>query len=280
MTRIARDRANLRGDPLDFAQARGVNGFGRGIDRRELADQETVMRLPVQIVLACKGRARGRQEHAFEEIGISAQSRDDALLDQPPALRRHAREAFRMRIVGPGNAGKRPVERALLTERDPLFRRLCKVGFDGAGFEILLETDEDVAVEADIMAGRDQHRPFGSPYASRGVSPTGRHAVIRLKSPIRPTVTILLDLASGARLELGTSNVAALWTAPLPRPFEVLAADRATTLYGAMHVPSDFDEKRRYPLVDYIYPGPQTAWHGRSFPSAPGLTAQALRNWA
>lgn len=161
-------------------------------------------------------------------------------------------------------------------DRDPVLRRLCCVSFDGSGFEILLDTDGDIAVEPDMLVGRDQLRPYRPSYADRGASPGGRHVIARLTSPTQPASTIVFDLQSGERVELARSNAATLWTAPVPRPFEALAADGVTRLYGLMHLPCGFDEKQRYPLVDYIYPGPQTVWYSRSFPSVQSMNAQSM----
>jgi len=43
-----------------------------------------------------------------------------------------------------------------------------------------------------------------------------------------------------------------------PEPFTVKAADGVTDLYGVMYKPFDFDSTRQYPIVQYVYPGPQT----------------------
>lgn len=42
-----------------------------------------------------------------------------------------------------------------------------------------------------------------------------------------------------------------------PEPFKVKAADGVTDLYGVMYKPFDFDSTKIYPIVDYVYPGPQ-----------------------
>ena len=42
-----------------------------------------------------------------------------------------------------------------------------------------------------------------------------------------------------------------------PTPFKVKAADGVTDLYGYMYKPFDFDSTKRYPIIDYVYPGPQ-----------------------
>ncbi len=42
-----------------------------------------------------------------------------------------------------------------------------------------------------------------------------------------------------------------------PETFKVKAADGITDLYGVMYKPFDFDPEKSYPIVDYVYPGPQ-----------------------
>ncbi|MDO5488177.1 MAG: DPP IV N-terminal domain-containing protein [Rikenellaceae bacterium] len=42
-----------------------------------------------------------------------------------------------------------------------------------------------------------------------------------------------------------------------PETFKVKAADGVTDLYGVMYKPFDFDSTKLYPIIDYVYPGPQ-----------------------
>lgn len=42
-----------------------------------------------------------------------------------------------------------------------------------------------------------------------------------------------------------------------PETFTVKAADGITDLYGVMYKPFDFDPEKSYPIIDYVYPGPQ-----------------------
>src|SRR5207237_9695184 len=61
-----------------------------------------------------------------------------------------------------------------------------------------------------------------------------------------------------------------------PQPITVKARDGATDLYGLLYRPHDLDPARKYPIVNHIYPGPQTgSVGGRSFSPARG-DAQAL----
>ena len=43
-----------------------------------------------------------------------------------------------------------------------------------------------------------------------------------------------------------------------PEPFKVKADDGITDLYGVMYKPFDFDANKRYPIIAFVYPGPQT----------------------
>jgi dipeptidyl aminopeptidase/acylaminoacyl peptidase len=43
-----------------------------------------------------------------------------------------------------------------------------------------------------------------------------------------------------------------------PEPFKVKADDGITDLYGVMYKPFDFDPNKKYPIIEYVYPGPQT----------------------
>jgi len=59
-------------------------------------------------------------------------------------------------------------------------------------------------------------------------------------------------------------------------PITVKARDGATDLYGLMYTPTKLDQTKKYPIVNHIYPGPQTGSVGsRNFVSARG-DAQAL----
>jgi dipeptidyl aminopeptidase/acylaminoacyl peptidase len=50
-----------------------------------------------------------------------------------------------------------------------------------------------------------------------------------------------------------------------PEEFTVKAADGQTDLYGVLYKPRDFDPKKKYPVVDFIYAGPQMTRVPRTF---------------
>ena len=63
----------------------------------------------------------------------------------------------------------------------------------------------------------------------------------------------------GKRKLLDKADLSLLFAAgyKMPERFKVKAADGITDLYGAMYKPFDFDSTRVYPIIDYVYPGPQ-----------------------
>jgi dipeptidyl aminopeptidase/acylaminoacyl peptidase len=54
----------------------------------------------------------------------------------------------------------------------------------------------------------------------------------------------------------------------------VKAADGITDLYGVLYKPFDFDSSRIYPLIEYVYPGPQTEAVDKSFSARMDRTAR------
>ena len=50
-----------------------------------------------------------------------------------------------------------------------------------------------------------------------------------------------------------------------PEEFTVVAADGVTELWGVMYKPADFDPKKKYPLVDHLYGGPQVTMVSNDF---------------
>jgi len=80
---------------------------------------------------------------------------------------------------------------------------------------------------------------------------------------------------AGRVLKLETTDMAALKAAgyQFPTPFSVKADDGITDLYGVMFKPFDFDPHKKYPLIEYVYPGPQTESVETTFnPKSPQMT--------
>ncbi len=91
------------------------------------------------------------------------------------------------------------------------------------------------------------------------MAPNGRYFVDSCSTPTRPPVTTLRSarngriLATVARADL-TRLKAAGWRPP--EQIVVKGRDGKTNLYGLLFKPTNFDPHKKYPIVDYIYPGP------------------------
>jgi len=141
--------------------------------------------------------------------------------------------------------------------RDPYFRHLYRVGMDGQNLQLLTPDDGDHEVS---------------------MSPSGRCFVDTWSRPDVPPVKQLGDpdgrvIATIERADI--SRLLATGWKP-PTPITVKARDGSTDLYGLMYTPTTLDQSKKYPIVNHIYPGPQTGSVGsRAFSSARG-DAQAL----
>lgn len=130
---------------------------------------------------------------------------------------------------------------------DPYFQYLYSVGLDGDNLRLLTPDSAN-------------HRVT--------LSPSGRYFVDSYSTPVDPPVTVVRDARGGRVMPLEQSDISRLlangWQAPIP--FTVKARDGATDLYGLMYRPTGFDSTRSYPIVNYLYPGPQSGSVGsRSF---------------
>ncbi|WP_116950625.1 S9 family peptidase [Jiangella endophytica] len=88
--------------------------------------------------------------------------------------------------------------------------------------------------------------------------------------------SVLRSVDGSLLAELSTADTSGLAWTPT-QEFTVLAADGETELWGAVFFPADFDETRTYPLVEYVYGGPQWVAAPHSFDyGAFGRHAHAL----
>ncbi len=72
--------------------------------------------------------------------------------------------------------------------------------------------------------------------------------------------SVVYSTAGKKVVDLGNADLSQLMAAGFqyPEPFKVKSADGVTDIYGVMTKPFDFDPKKKYPIVAYVYPGPQT----------------------
>ena len=71
---------------------------------------------------------------------------------------------------------------------------------------------------------------------------------------------VLYDFTGRKLMDLETADLSNLMAAgyKFPEPIKLKADDGITDLYGVMYKPYDFDAQKKYPLIEYVYPGPQT----------------------
>ncbi|MFR9503746.1 MAG: DPP IV N-terminal domain-containing protein [Rikenellaceae bacterium] len=134
----------------------------------------------------------------------------------------------------------------LNADENPYYAHLCSVSYDGSGLKSLTERDFDHQV---VMT--DDAKYFVDNYSRVDTTP-----VAELKSNLGVTTA-----------SLQTADLSSLFASgyKFPEIFTVKAADGVTDLYGVMYKPFNFDPKRLYPVIEYVYPGPQTEAVNSSF---------------
>lgn len=121
---------------------------------------------------------------------------------------------------------------------NPYYEHLYRVNFDGSGLKLVTKGDffHKVAIDDNAAFVIDNYSRINSIPA-----------------------TSLLDATGNKIMTLQESDFSQLFAAgyKFPEPFKVKAADGVTDLYGVMYKPYDMDTTKVYPIVDYVYPGPQ-----------------------
>jgi dipeptidyl-peptidase-4 len=139
---------------------------------------------------------------------------------------------------------------------DPYFQQLYSVHFDGSGQRLLTPENADHVVKFS-PATDSETALFTDEYST----------------PTTPQVTVVRNLDGKLVMDVAhqdiTRLVAAGWVPPTP--IKVKARDGHTELYGFMFKPTNLDPTRKYPIVNYVYPGPQIGSCGaRTFTPAHG----------
>jgi dipeptidyl aminopeptidase/acylaminoacyl peptidase len=88
---------------------------------------------------------------------------------------------------------------------------------------------------------------------------------------------VLYDAMGAKVMDLEKTDVSSLLEAGFkyPESFTVKADDGITDLYGTMYKPFDFDPAKKYPIILYVYPGPQTESVTKTFSPRNGSVALA-----
>ena len=121
---------------------------------------------------------------------------------------------------------------------NPYFAQFYKINFDGKNLTLL-------------SPGAGTH--------NISLSPSENYFIDTYSKPDVPAVAVLRDMNGKQITELEKGDITRLkaggWKPPIP--FSVKSADGKDDIYGIMFTPSNLDPNRKYPVVDYIYPGPQ-----------------------
>jgi dipeptidyl-peptidase 4 len=122
---------------------------------------------------------------------------------------------------------------------DPYYTHLYRVGLDGHGMTLLNPGDAN---------------------HTTSLSPSQRYFVNNASRVDGVPSATLHDAVGTTLMKLESPDLGPLLDAgfSFPEPFSVKAADGITDLYGVMYKPFDFDPSRSYPIIAFVYPGPQT----------------------
>jgi dipeptidyl-peptidase-4 len=124
------------------------------------------------------------------------------------------------------------------TDRNPYFSHLYRVDLSGKNLKLLTPEDANHRIQ---------------------FSPNYQYFVDNYSQPDVPPVSVLRD-RNGKLIEtLEKTDISRLvatgWKAP--NPVTVKSADGKYDLYGLVFTPGNLDPNKKYPVVNYIYPGPQ-----------------------
>jgi len=131
-------------------------------------------------------------------------------------------------------------------KEDPYYLHLYSINFDGSDMKLLNAGNFD-----HLSSMNDNNTYFVDTYSRVNTAP---------KSTV-------YDRNGRKVMELETTDLSLLMTAgyKFPETFVVKADDGITDLYGVMYKPFDFDPNKKYPIIEYVYPGPQTEAVNKTF---------------
>jgi dipeptidyl-peptidase 4 len=145
----------------------------------------------------------------------------------------------------------------IIPGQDPYYVHYARVNFDGSGLTLL-------------TAGHGTHRVE--------YSPDGRYLVDTWSRVDLPPVTEVRRVEDGKKvcdLEHGDASALLATGWRYPERFVTKGRDGKTDIYGAIFRPSNFNPKRKYPVVEDIYAGPQGSFVPKAFTPAYGAQQMA-----
>jgi dipeptidyl aminopeptidase/acylaminoacyl peptidase len=132
--------------------------------------------------------------------------------------------------------------------QDPYYEHLYRIGLDGNG--------NSEGCNGSCMRLLNA----GDATYSVSISDSGRYFVSNGSRVNTAPESALYDQLGNKVLSLESSDLSTMMESgyKFPEPFKVKADDGITDLYGVMYKPFDFDPSKKYPIIAYVYPGPQT----------------------
>ncbi|RNI32072.1 S9 family peptidase [Rufibacter immobilis] len=160
-----------------------------------------------------------------------------------------------------------------LTQGDFIVKSL--VGFDKSGREVYYTSTAESPLErhlyaVELSSARTGRLTQGSGVHNISFSPTGQYFIDNYSSPVTPRTIRILDTDAGkvARTLLVAQNPLLDYNLGETSIFPIKGED-GTDLFCRMITPPNFDEKKKYPVVVYVYGGPHlqmitNSWLGGS----------------
>jgi dipeptidyl aminopeptidase/acylaminoacyl peptidase len=101
----------------------------------------------------------------------------------------------------------------------------------------------------------------------------GTHFLDRTATPTTAEVSIVRSINNTKEFTIENMDISKLKASGWKAPVEFIVKDRngENDIYGLMYKPTNFDASKSYPVVNYLYPGPQVgSIRGRHFRSSRG----------
>lgn len=122
--------------------------------------------------------------------------------------------------------------------RDPYYTHFYRIDLDGRNLSLLTPEDgtHQIALSGD-----------------------GRHFIDTYSKPDVAPVSVLRDLNGRLVMTLERADISRLTSTGWKPPMNVTVKSRTSKwdLYGLMFTPTRLDPTKKYPVINYIYPGPQ-----------------------
>jgi dipeptidyl aminopeptidase/acylaminoacyl peptidase len=141
--------------------------------------------------------------------------------------------------------------------QDPYQVHYYRINFDGSGLTALTQADghHNVALSPD-------GRYYVDMWSRADLAP-----VSQLRRASDQSVVMELEHADARPLFAGGIRA--------PEPFVAKGRDGTTDIYGIIVRPSNFDPKKKYPAIEYIYAGPHDSFVPKTWGVPGGMQAQA-----